>query len=130
MLFWLLLLTPIIKITIGEDTKITISPGAFFNEVKETIMYDKSIPLIYTQNILKDKIDNFGESMAIENYCKNKKSNYCSIIHQSLMLLKNLNNNINENDIDTMEFLDKNNKKKDLNEEFNLSVTFIIFVVM
>lgn len=112
MLFRLLLLTSIIKIIIGEEAEITISPGGFFNEVKETIIYDKSIPLIYTQNILKDKIDNFGESMAIENYCKNKNSNYCSIINQSLILLKNLNKNINENDIDTMEFLNNHNNKK------------------
>ena len=46
----------------GEDTKITVSPGAFFNEIKETIMYDKSIPLIYTQDPVNDNIKNFGDT--------------------------------------------------------------------
>ncbi|CAI6375345.1 unnamed protein product [Macrosiphum euphorbiae] len=91
----------------GEDTKITVSPGAFFNEIKETIMYDKSIPLIYTQDTVNDNIKNFGDTWEIEKYCKNKnkRDNYCSIVLQSITLLKNINRNINDNDIDTMEFL-------------------------
>lgn len=95
----------------GEDTKIMVSPGAFFNEIKETIMYDKSIPLIYTQDTIKDDINNFGETWEIEKYCKtkNKHDNYCNIVQQSITLLKNINKNINDNDIDAMEFLKKAN---------------------
>jgi len=58
---------------IAEDLSITISSGAFFNEVKEVIAYDKSIPLIYTQKIITEE-QNFSENLLeIEKYCENKK---------------------------------------------------------
>ena len=73
MLFWLFMLSIVTSHeTTGDDTKITVSPGAFFNEVNEAILYDKSIPLIYTQTILKDEMDIFEKKWEIENYCKNK----------------------------------------------------------
>jgi hypothetical protein len=31
-----------------EDIAVIVSPGAFFDEGPEAILYDKSIPLIYT----------------------------------------------------------------------------------
>jgi len=94
-----------------EETKITISPGAFFNEIKETIMYDKSIPLIHTQNTLKENRNHFEETWEIEKYCKNKKNNnnYCNIIQQTITLLRNLNKNINNNDIEVIELLKRSN---------------------
>jgi len=58
----------------GRRHKITVSPWAFFNKIKKTIMYDKSIPLIYTQSTVKNNINNFGETWEIEKYCKNKNN--------------------------------------------------------
>jgi len=82
---------------IAEDLSITISSGAFFNEVKEVIVYEKSIALIYTQRIITEE-PNFSENLLeIGKYCENKKTSYCYSLQQSLELLKTLNTNINEN---------------------------------
>jgi hypothetical protein len=48
---YILILIAITNAYAVEDMAITVSPGAFFEEIQETIMYDKSIPLIYTQEI-------------------------------------------------------------------------------
>lgn len=45
--FMILLLT-CGRIMAEEKLNITVSSGAFFNEVPEVIEYEKSIPLIYT----------------------------------------------------------------------------------
>ncbi|KAL4096415.1 hypothetical protein QTP88_021377 [Uroleucon formosanum] len=59
---------------------ITVSSGAFFDEVQDAVMYDKSIPLIYTQEIDNDEETN-NDVWQIEKYCVNKNSNYCNLYH-------------------------------------------------
>lgn len=89
----LILRTSDAKETIG----ITISSGAFFNEISEAIMYDKSIPLIYTQKVIIEE-NSFSENlMEVEKYCKNKNTSYCDTLRQSSSLLNTLNININKN---------------------------------
>lgn len=80
-----------------EKISITISSGAFFNEVPEVIVYEKSIPLIYTQKTIIEEENNVDNLLEVENYCEKKKNSYCYIVQQSLILLKTLNININEN---------------------------------
>ncbi|XP_050547921.1 uncharacterized protein LOC126909530 [Daktulosphaira vitifoliae] len=87
-----------------ERIKVSVSSGAFFNEIQEAMMYDKSIPLTYTQIILEKEKTNVGESLAVEGYCKNKDTNYCNIINQSLVILKNINKNMWENQLDLNDF--------------------------
>ncbi|XP_025406713.1 uncharacterized protein LOC112680741, partial [Sipha flava] len=45
-----------------EPLSITVSSGAFFNEIKEAITYDKSIPLIYTQKTITEE-SNFSNNL-------------------------------------------------------------------
>jgi len=56
-----------------EKISITISSGAFFNEVPEVIEYEKSIPLIYTQKTIIEEKNNVDNLIEVENYCENKK---------------------------------------------------------
>lgn len=83
-----------------EKFTITVSSGAFFEEVHEAIMYEKSIPLIYTQDINNDYYENLEQTWNIQKYCDKKNNNYCDIMNQSLKLLKLINNNIRENEAD------------------------------
>ncbi|KAE9521879.1 hypothetical protein AGLY_017686, partial [Aphis glycines] len=62
-----------------EKISITISSGAFFNEVPEVIVYEKSIPLIYTQKTIIEEENNVEYLLEVENYCENKKNSYCYI---------------------------------------------------
>jgi len=80
-----------------EKMSITVSSGAFFNEVPEVIVYEKRIPFIYPQKIIIEEKNYVDNLLEVENYCENKKNNYCYIIQQSLILLKTLNMNIDEN---------------------------------
>ncbi|KAE9544073.1 hypothetical protein AGLY_001762, partial [Aphis glycines] len=73
----------------GEDTNITVSLGAYFNEIKETIMYDKSIPLQYTQSTVIENIKSFGETLEIENF-----KNFVKEEKDKMMLEKNNYDNL------------------------------------
>lgn len=75
---------------------ITVSSGAFFDEVQDAIMQDKSIPLIYTQKIENNEETN-NDVWQIGKYYENKNSNYCKITQQILILLKNVNENMEKN---------------------------------
>ncbi|KAL4127272.1 hypothetical protein QTP88_011451 [Uroleucon formosanum] len=69
-------------------------------------MYDKSIPLIYTQEIENNEETN-NDVWQIGKYCENKNSNYCKITQQILILLKNVNENIEKNSFDMSDRLIK-----------------------
>jgi len=86
-----------------EDVAVIISRGAFFDEVPEVILYDKSIPLIYTQEFQDDdpddNLENIKNNWRFENYCENKNTNYCIIVNQTLdIILSTINKNIRETD--------------------------------
>ncbi|KAE9524471.1 hypothetical protein AGLY_015192 [Aphis glycines] len=59
--------TVLINTNAEEDIAIIVSPGAFFDEVPEAILYDKSIPLIYTQklqdNYPDDNLENIKKKL-------------------------------------------------------------------
>lgn len=102
-MFKLFFLTQILAYGITEEVMdITVSSGAFFDEVPDAVMYDKSIPLIYTQEIKNDE-GTIYNVWQIEKYCLDKGSNYCKITQQILTLLKNVNENIQENFFDMSE---------------------------
>ncbi|VVC30707.1 Integrase, catalytic core,Ribonuclease H-like domain [Cinara cedri] len=46
-----------------EDIAVSVSPRAFFDEVPEVILYDKSILLIYTQELQDDEPDDNSENI-------------------------------------------------------------------
>lgn len=98
-----------------EDFPIIVTSGAFFDEIPETIMYEKSILLTYTQIIENNSLKNNVEiNLGIGNYCKNKQTKYCNIVNQFLILLKIINKKIKENEIDMFEAFGeffKNNKR-------------------
>ena len=102
------------SIAAEEKLSITISSGAFFNEIPEVMVYEKSIPLIYTQKIITEEQHFVENLIEIENYCENEKNNYCYTIQQTLILLKNLNTNINDNkkNLEKTEEMVGNNRKK------------------
>lgn len=90
-----------------EDIAIILSPGAFFDEVPEAILYDKSIPLIYTQELQDDypddNLENIKNNWGVENYCENKNTNYCNIVNQTIDILSTINKNIRESDTKTLD---------------------------
>ncbi|KAE9533681.1 hypothetical protein AGLY_009030 [Aphis glycines] len=59
--------TVLINTNAEEDIAIIVSPGAFFDEVPEAILYNKSIPLIYTQklqdNYPDDNLENIKKKL-------------------------------------------------------------------
>ncbi|KAL5241475.1 hypothetical protein ACI65C_008885 [Semiaphis heraclei] len=77
---------------------------AFFDEVQDAVMYDKSIPLVYTQEIKNDE-GTINDVWQIEKYCLDKDSNYCKITRQILTFLKNINENIHGNLFDMSDTL-------------------------
>lgn len=86
----------------GEDIVVTISSGAFFNDIPEAIIYDTSLPIIYTQNNEKTDITEEGiQNLEVKKYCENKDNNYCNIMDQTIILLDTINKHIkkNENDL-------------------------------
>lgn len=86
----------------NEDITISISSGAYFNEIPEAIMYDKSIPIIYTQEV--ELIKEHTDEWEIQKYCsKKKKNHYCKITEQILIALTNISNHAKENEIDISE---------------------------
>jgi len=98
--------------TNAEDVTVTVSPGAFFNEVPEVMLYDKSIPLIYTQELQDDDLDenleNLQNNGGIKDYCKNKNTNYSKIINQTLDILVTINKNLRESDRKMLDVINKN----------------------
>ncbi|CAI6353626.1 unnamed protein product [Macrosiphum euphorbiae] len=101
------------SVTTEEDMDITVSSGAFFEEVQEAIMYDKSIPLIYTQEIGNNGEEIMDNGWNIEKYCSGKNTNYCKITKQIITLLKTINKNTEENALDMSDMLIRmfNNKR-------------------
>lgn len=91
-----------------EDIAITISAGAFFQNVPEAIMYDKSIPLVYTQEIDNNGLTKLKYSWGIQKYCRDKISTYCSIMNQTTSLLTIVNKNIIDNELDLSERSEEN----------------------
>lgn len=91
-----------------EDIAIIVSLGAFFDEVPETILYDKNIPLIYTQKLQDDypddNLENIKNNWGVENYCENKNTNYCNIVNQIIDILSTINKNKRESDTKTLDF--------------------------
>jgi hypothetical protein len=45
-------------------------------------LYDKSIPLVYTQEIQDNNLNNIDYSWRVEKYCQNKNNSYCSIMNE------------------------------------------------
>uniref|UniRef100_A0A2S2N8T4 Envelope fusion protein n=1 Tax=Schizaphis graminum TaxID=13262 RepID=A0A2S2N8T4_SCHGA len=112
---YILILIAITNAYAVEDMAITVSPGAFFEEIQETIMYDKSIPLIYTQEIQDNNSNNINYSWGVEKYCTNKNTNYCNIMKETLEILTTINKNIEDNDKDILDIINlnlKNNRSK------------------
>jgi len=70
-----------------EDVDITVSLGVTFEEIQEAILYDKSIPLLYTQEIQDNNSNNIDYSWGVEKYCKNKNTRCCSIMNETLEIL-------------------------------------------
>ena len=90
-----------------EDIAVIVSPGAFFDEVPEAILYDKSIPLIYTQELQddypEDNLESIKNYWGVENYCENKNTNYCNIVNQTIDILSTINKNTRESDTKTLD---------------------------
>jgi len=91
-------------VTAEEDMDVTVSSGDFFEEVQDAIMYDKSIPLIYTQEIGNND-EEMGNGWNIEKYCSEKNTNYCKITKQIIILLNTINKNTEENSLDMSDML-------------------------
>ncbi|KAE9522252.1 hypothetical protein AGLY_017349, partial [Aphis glycines] len=91
-----------------EEIAVIVSTGAFFDEVPEAILYDKSIPLIYTQELQDDypddNLENIKKNWGVENYCENKNTNYCNIVNQTIDILSTINKNIRESDTKMLDF--------------------------
>jgi len=94
---------PITYTRAEED--ITVSPRAFFEEIQEAILYDKSIPLVYTQEIQDNNSNNIDYSWGVEKYYKNKNTKYCSIMNETLGILTTININIENNDKDILDMI-------------------------
>lgn len=113
-----------------EEISITISSGAFFNEVPEVIVYEKSIPLIYTQKTIIEEENNVDNLLEVENYCEKKKNSYCYIVQQSLILLKTLNININENkNLEKLAEIVGDSKKKKQEKRHTIHRRFLQFLL-
>jgi len=92
-----------------------MSPGAFFEEIQEAILYDKSIFLVYTQETQDNNSNKINYSWGVEKYCENKNTNYCNIMKEMLEILTTINKNIEDNDKDILEIINlnlKNNRSK------------------
>lgn len=84
---YILILTAITNACAEEVIPITVSPGAFFKEIQEAILYDKSIPLIYTQEIQDNNSNNINYSWGVGKYCTNKNTNYCNVMKEALVMM-------------------------------------------
>lgn len=97
----------LINASAEEDIAVIVYPGASFDEVPEAILYDKSIPLIYTQELQDDypddNLENVKNNWGVENYCENKNTNYCNIVNQTTDILSTINKNIRESDTKTLD---------------------------
>lgn len=107
-----------------EPLSITVSSGAFFNEIKEAITYDKSIPLIYTQKTITEESNFSNNLLEVEKYCKNKNTTYCHILKQCSSLLNTLNSNIDKNK-KNMEKLEEISNNKIKNYRTRRGIQFI-----
>ncbi|KAF0707853.1 sodium- and chloride-dependent transporter XTRP3-like, partial [Aphis craccivora] len=90
-----------------EDLAVIVSPGVFFDEIPEAILYEKSIPLIYTQELQDDYPDDNSEiiknNWGVEDNCENKNTNYCNIVNQTIDILSTIKKNIRESDTITLD---------------------------
>lgn len=107
-----------------EPLSITISSGAFFNEIKEAITYDKSITLIYTQKIISKEPNFSNDLLEVEQYCKNKNTTYCYTLKQCSSLLNTLNINLDKNK-ENIEKIDEININKNKNYRTRRGIQFI-----
>ena len=100
-----------INVNAKENLAVIVSPGVFFDEVPEAILYDKSIPFIYTQELQDDdpddSLENITNNGGVENFCENKYTNYCKIFNQTLDILTVINKNIRESDPKMLDITNK-----------------------